>query len=230
MKPYERYLTARDMEILDFVHRYRLGTEGMLAEQVFTVGNSKRNIRRVLGRLERRLLLRRERWDKGYWYYTPTPRSCRLLGLPPQTPEPLTEQSLPTVLAVAYYCVGHGEQRMTAKEFAELYPSLWQPGMRSSSYVLVDTPDGLKLELLLVDRGGAARRIRSRVRRVIKQRSRLPDFVTLMEVERFRVNVLTGSDEQRDRIHRQLQKESFAPVEVVSTVVPELAEILLLRK
>ena len=101
MKPYERYLTARDMEILDFVHRYRLGTEGMLAEQVFADGNSKRNIRRVLGRLERRLLLRRERWDRGYWYYTPTPRSCRLLGLPPQTPQPLTEQSLPTVLAVA---------------------------------------------------------------------------------------------------------------------------------
>ena len=153
-----------------------------------------------------------------------------VLGLPPQTPEPLSEQSLPAVLAVAYYCVGHGEQRLTAKEFAELYPSLWQPGMRSSSYVLVDTPDGLKLELLLVDRGGAARRIRSRVRRLIKQRSRLPDFVTLMEVQRFRLNVLTGSKEQRDRICRQVAKESFAPVEVVSTVIPELAQLLLLRK
>lgn len=230
MRVHQRHLTPRDMEILEFVCRYRIGTVEMLAEQVFSDKDSWENIRRVLRRLERRGLLRRESWDRGFSYYVLTPRGCRVLGISPRTPRPLTEQSLPVVLAIAYYCVRHGEERLTAKEFAELYPSFWQPGMRSSSYALVDTPDGLKLELLVVDRGGAARRIRSRVRRAIKQRCVLPDFETLMEIERFRLNVLTGTTEQRDKIDRQLDKESFAPVEVVSTIVPELAEILLLRK
>ena len=230
MKPHERYLTSRDTKVLEFVHRYRLGTVDMLAEEVFSMDESGQNIRRVLRRLEQRGLLRRERWEKGLSYYTPTPRSCQLFGLSPQTPQPLTEQSLPAVLAVAYYCVRHRQQRLTAKEFAQLYPSLWRPGMQSSNYVLVETHDDLKLELLIVDRGGAARRVRSRVRRAIKQRAVLPDFVTLMEIGRFRLNVLTGTEEQSDKVQHQLDKESFAPVEVVSTIVPELAEILLLRK
>ena len=230
MRTHERRLTPRDMEILNFVYRYRAGTEEMLAEQVFSDKDSWSNIRRVLRRLERRGLLRRESWGKGFGYYILTPRGCRVLGMSPQTPRPQTEQSLPVVLAVAYYCVRHREERLTAKEFAELYPSLWQPGMRSSNYVLVDTPNDLKLEMLLVDRGGAARRVRSRVRRAIKQRSVLPDFVALMEIGRFRLNVLTATTEQCDKVYRQLDKESFAPVEVVSTVVPEVAQLLLLRK
>ena len=230
MQAHERHLTKRDREILDFVNRYRIGTEELIAERVFAQTDSLKNVGRVLRRLEQRKLLAKESWDKGFSYFTLTPRGCRSLGLPPRTPRPQSEQSLPVVLAEAYYCVRHREERLTSKEFAEVYPELWKPGMRSSSYVLVDTPDDLKLEMLLVDRGGAARRIRSRVRRVIAQRSVLPDFVSLMEVGRFRLNVLTGTEEQRDKILWQVAKQSFELVEVVATVVPELAHILLLRK
>ena len=230
MQAHERHLTKRDREILDFVNRYRIGTEELIAEQLFGETDRLKNVGRVLRRLEQRRLLAKESWDKGLSYFTLTPRGCRVLGLPPRTPRSQSEQTLPVALAEASYCVRAGEERLTAKEFTETYPELSQPGMRSSSYVLVDTPDDMKLEMLLVDRGGAARRIRSRVRRVIKQRSVLPHFVSLMEVGRFRVNVLTGTEEQRAKVLWQVDKDPFELVEVVVTVVPELADILLLRK
>ena len=230
MKQQERHLTDRDRDILAFVNRYRIGTEDLISKQVFENGDSLKNVRRVLRRLERRELLAKESWDKGLPYFTLTPKGYRTLSLPPRTPRPLTEQSLPVVLAVAFHCVARGEERLTSQEFAKLYPELWKPGLRSSNYLLTNSEDGLKLEMLLIDRGGAARRIRSRVRRAIAQRIALPDFASLMEVGRFRLNVLTGTDEQRDKILQQVEKESFDSVEVVSTVVTELADILLLRK
>ncbi len=106
---------------------------------------------------------------------------------------PLTEQSLPVALAVAEYCVASGYHRVTSQEFQAIYPELWWPGSRASNYVLVRTDKGLVLRMLLVDRGGAARRIRSRVRRVIAQRSRLREFSVLMKAGRFEIVVLTGS-------------------------------------
>ena len=119
MKEHERHLTKRDREILDFVNRYRIGTEELLAEQVFSKQESLKNVSRVLRRLEHRQLLARESWDKGLSYFTLTPRGCRTLGLSPRTPRPLTEQSLPVVLAVAFYCVRHREERLTSQEFTE---------------------------------------------------------------------------------------------------------------
>ena len=229
-KAHRKHLNDRDLQILEFVNRYRVGTVKLLAHDVFGTTDNLKNVRRVLRRLERRGLVEKESWDNGLFYFVLTPQGCRVLELSPRTSRPLTEQSLPAVLAVAFHCVRRGEERMTCQEFMKLYPELWKPGLRSSSYVLAETQDGLKLELLLVDRGGAARRIRSRVRRAITQRNGLSEFASLMEVGRFRINFLTGTNEQRCKIVRQIEKESFKPVEVCATVVPELAEILLLRK
>ena len=229
MKKHKRHLTERDLAILNFVSRYRIGTEDMFSLEIFHKTTSPKNVSRVVRRLEGRGLLRKESWDIGCAYYTLTPRGCRVLRLPPQTPRPLTEQSLPVVLAIAFYCVRHGVERLTNKEFAELYPEFWRPGLRSSSYVLVDTPVGPKLEMLLIDRGGMARRIRSRVRRVMAQRIGLPDFVSLIDAGRFRLNVLVGTAERQDKLRRYIERESFDPVEVMTTVVPELANILSLR-
>ena len=229
MKNRERHLSKRDRSILAFVARYRIGTDELLVRQCFAAGSSLKNVARVVLRLEKRGLLRKRQWGKGLAYVTLTPRGCRAIGLPSRTPRRLTEQSLPVVLAVASYCVRNGLERLTCREFSELYPELWRPGMRSSSYLLVQTPSGLKLEMIVVDRGGAARRVRSRVRRIIAQRSGLPDFVSLMESGRFRVQILTGTEEQQTKIRRQVEKQSFENVEVATTVVPELADILLLR-
>ena len=230
MKDYQRHLTKRDRQIVDFVARYRVGTEAIFQRLHFSPNEHLENVRRVLRRLEKRGLLRKVQCGTSLHYFVITRRGLRLLDLPPRTPRPLTEQSLPVQLAVASFCADQRLTRLTNPEFRELYPELWRPGLQSSNYVLVDSPDGLKLTMLIIDRGGAARRIRARVRRVIKQRSGLPNFVALMNARRFRIVVLTGLPEQQSKIDRQIERESFGPVEVLSALVPDLAEILTMRR
>jgi hypothetical protein len=230
MKKHERHLTERDREILKFVERYRIGTSELLGKQCFDSGTTLENVNRVLQRLERRGLIRRVISTNRYSYGTVTRRTLEHLGEEPRTPRPLTEQTLPSALAVATYCVAKGIRRLTSKEFAEFYPELWRPGMRSSNYLLVDIDGKLRLELLLVDRGGAAHRISSRVRRVIAQRKGLPKFHALMKAGRFRVTVLTGTEEQAAKIERRVSRRPFGPIEVITFVIPELAELLMLRR
>ncbi len=229
-KKYERNLSQRDLKVLDFVARYRVGTDGMVKELCFEKDSRIENVRRVLFRLEKRGLIRRVQCGTAFDYFIMTRRGLGVMGLPKRTPRPLTEQSLPLQIAVASYCVDHKLRRLTNSEFRDLYPELWRAGLQSSNYVLVDSDDGLKLSMLVVDRGGAARRIQSRVRRIVAQRSGLPEFLELIRGGRFRIVVLTGLPQQKAKIDRQIKRCSFGAVEVVSALVPSLAEILTMRR
>ena len=230
MKKHERHLTKRDRKMLEFIVRYRIGTNQLLRCQFFPPDTSAENVNRVLQRLERRGLIRRVIAATGYSYCTVTHRTLAMLGEKPRTPRPLTEHTLPVLLAVATYCVAKGIRRLTNREFKNLYPELWRPGMGSSSYLLVNVDGKLRLEMLLVDRGGAAHHINSRVRRVIAQRKSMPKFLALMKCGRFRITVLTGTPEQETKIHRRLSRRSFGPIEVTTFVLPELAELLMRRR
>ena len=229
-KKYERNLSNRDLEILDFVARYRVGTDSMLKKSCFAEDTRIENVRRVLFRLEKRGLMRRVECGTTFDYFVMTRRGLGVLGLPKRTPRPLTEQSLPVQIAVASYCVGQKVRRLTNSEFRDVFPELHRVGLQSSNYVLVDSDDGLKLTMLIVDRGGAARRIQSRVRRILAQRKGLPEFVDLIRGGRFRIVVLTGLPQQKAKIDRQIERSSFGDVEVVSAIVPSLAEILTMRR
>ena len=46
----------------------------------------------------------------------------------------------------------------------------------------------------------------------------------------FRITVLTGTPEQQAKIEHHIQRESFEPIEVTTALVPELADLLLLKK
>ena len=221
--------TERDMEILGFLARYRAATDQHIAQQLFH-GPVDRNLDRVMRRLESMRLVNRVRCSDQLKYFVLTRRSFRLLGLRPRTVRSLTEQSLPVVLAITSYCVTNELERKTYQEFREEYPELCRPGLRSSSYVVVDRETNPKLALLMVDRGGAARRIRSRVRRVVGQRIDTPEFEALMEDGCFRITILTGTPEQQSKIEHHVQRESFDHIEVTTALVPELADLLLLRK
>ena len=165
-----------------------------------------------------------------FTYYTATRHTAAVLNQEPRTPRPLTEQTVPVLLAIAAYCVERGIRRKTSKEFKELYPELWRPGMRSSSYVLFELDGKLRLEMLLVDQGGAAHRINSRVRRLIAQRQSLPAFRSLIKGERFRIAVLTGTPEQQQKIQNRINRRPLGPVTVSTHLIPELADLLTLRR
>jgi hypothetical protein len=229
MEKHQRYLTDRDTKILDFVTRYRIGTTTLLRDYCFEPETGLKNVERVLLRLEGRRLLRKSVLDAGQSYYTMARRGLALKDDNAKVPPPLTEQTLPIALATASYCVANGLHRFTRDEFIERYPELTRPGICSSNYALRKTDAGFKLELLVVDRGGAAHRIRSRARRFISQRKVMPQFVSLMEAGKFRITVLTATPEQRWKILRRIS-DSFGPIEVAAVVIPELADLLMLRK
>ena len=94
---------------------------------------------------------------------------------------------------------------------------------------LIETPQGLKLGMFLVDRGGTPRRIKGKIRRLITQLASLPAFDSLIEAGRFRVTVLTGLPAQQQNIRRQLRRQSFRNVEIEVVLVPEVGELLTMR-
>ena len=229
MKKHKRHLTKRDEKILAFVTRFRIGTATLLRDHCFEPDIGLQNVDRVLLRLERRKLLRQSTFDTGRFYYTVTRRGLALKDKDAKTPEPLSEQTLPKLLATACYCLAEGLHRFTKDEFVERYPNLAPPGVCSSNYALRRMDAGYKLELLTVDRGGAAHRIRSRVRRFVSQRKDIRPFFSLMQAGHFRITVLTATPEQRWKILRRVG-DSFGPIEVAAVVIPELADLLMLRK
>ncbi len=229
MKEHLRYLTNRDRKILEFIALYRIGTVDLLATACFH-GTSHENVTRVLRRLEGRGLIRKIDAALSFSYFVLAPKGYEALGMEARTPRPLTEQTLPVLLAVAQYCVKNNLCRMTSREFTTTFPELCRPGMNSSNYVVISDGGKNKLQILVVDRGGAAHRIKSRVGRIIGQRKGIPDFSSLMMAGRFRITVLTGTEEQQAKIERRVSRAKFSPVEVTSYVIPELAELLMLRK
>ena len=225
----EQTLTNRDRRMLDFVDRYRLATNDLFRRVFFAGPNRGTTVARVVRKLVRRGLLRMVEYATGQSYVVLTRRGCRAIGAPDRAPRPLTEQSLPVALAIAAHCVRAGLVRFKDREFRERYPELWRPGLRSSSYFLFDTPQGLQLGMFLVDRGGTARRIKGKIRRLITQRDPLPAFGSLIEASRFRVTVLTGLPAQKQNIRRHLGRLRFRKVEVEVALVPELGELLTMR-
>lgn len=229
MKRHKRHLTKRDVAILEFIARYRVGTNLLVRDQCFETETSLKNVDRVLRRLEKRRLIRRTVLDESRSYYTMTRRGLGLTSDNPRTPKLPTEQTLPIYLATASYCIANRFKRLTKDEFAERYPELTRPGKGNCNYT-VGRVDGLiKLELLAVDRGGAANRIRTRVKRLVAQRKDLPHFFALAQAGKFGITVLTGTQEQQWKIHRRVGN-SFSPIEVTAVVIPELASLLMLRK
>ena len=225
----KQYLTKRDRRLLDFVHRYRLATNGLFGRMFFPGPNHEATVARVIRKLVRRGFLRKVEYTACQSYVVLTRRGCRAIGAADRTPWPFTEQSLPVVLAIAAYCVRTGLVRFTDREFRQRYPELWRPGLRSSSYFLIDTPQGLNLGTFLVDHGGTARRIKGKIRRLITQRASLPAFVSLIQARRFRVTILTGLPTEQQNIRRQLGRQSFRNVESDVVLVPELGELLTMR-
>jgi hypothetical protein len=112
----------RDWGILDFVHRYKVATDDLLAQKFFGLEKRNTNVLRVTRKLVERNYLKRFAFGGHETYLMPTRKGCRAIDQPDRTPKPLTEQALPAALAMAYYCVRHGVQRFRASEWKRLYP------------------------------------------------------------------------------------------------------------
>ena len=115
---------------------------------------------------------------------------------------------------------------MLTRELRETYPKLWRPEFKCSSYYIFYPEGRKKLGMFLVDRGGAARRIKGKIRQIVTQRELIAEYMSLINARRFQVTVLTGLPRQEERIRRQLGGVWYRGVEVVTEVIPELGELL----
>jgi hypothetical protein len=227
--PYRNgYVTVRDRLILTFIDRYRAATEELLREAVLSRGKRQANVSRIARRLVRSGLIHKVPYGRGKSYLVLTRRGYQAIDVAERRPRPLAEQSLPIVLAIAWHCARTGVTRFTDREFRQRYPELWTTGVRCANYYLLETPQGLQLGMFLVDRGATPRRIKSKIRRLVTQRDKLPLFDELIRSGRFRITVLTGLPAQRQNIRRYLKRHSFWNVEIEVALVPELGDLLTL--
>lgn len=225
-KPSRReYLSRRDRDTVAFIERYRLATPALLAAA--GVAAEASSAARTLQKLARRGVVRLEPLTRRERYAVLTRRGRKLAGVEARSPRPFSEQSLAAALAIAWHAVRTGARRLTDREFRERFPELWRPGMRTSVHYLANTDGGPKLGVYLVDRGGAGRRVRGKLRRLFRQRAGLPSFVELARAGRVRLTILTGFPGQRQAVLQRLGgRLAYRGVEVEVVLVPELGEWL----
>ncbi len=222
-------LTVRDREILQFIARYRLATDGILRQKFFGDVQDHGPVRKVALRLVLRNYLREFTLRDRLSYYVLAPRGCRALGIRAKEPRPFTEQSLPAALAIAYFCVANGVIRYTAAEFRERYPEYCRPGLQSSAYFMEETESKVSLNMLLVDRGVAPRGLLRKVGKVIGQRYKLRPLARLIQKRRFGIVVLTGLPAKKHDLDKAISEKHRGPVRVRVEVVPELGTLLTQR-
>jgi hypothetical protein len=227
MKKPSSKLTARDCDILKFIHRHRLGTDEILRHAFFPDCQENRPVRKVMRRLVERKFLREYSPAAGAFYYVLAPRGARALGEKPREPRPLTEQSLPGTLAVAAYCAVAKLNFFTAQKFAAKYPYFCKKGMKTSGYFVEETKHGLVVGFFITDRATKRRKMLSKIRRVIRVRYRIDDFAKLIQARRFVILILTGHEAKKQELERAIARRHRGPVQVRVEVVPELGTLLM---
>jgi len=227
MKKPSSNLTARDRDILKFVHLHRVGTDDILRQAFFPDCPLNRPVRKVMRRLVERKFLREFSPATGAFYYVLAPRGARALGEKPREPRPLTEQSLPGALAVAAYCAAAKIKRFTAEEFAAKYPFFCRKGMKTSGYFVEETTRGLVVGFFITDRATKRRKMLSKIRKVIRARYKIHDFAKLIQARRFAILILTGHEAKKQELQRAIARRHKGPVQVRVEVVPELGTLLM---
>jgi len=86
-----QYLMNRDRDILEFVHRYKVATDDLLAQKFFGLERRNRNVLRVSRKLVERNLLKRMALGGRDTYLVLTRRGCKSIGVLDRSPRPMTE-------------------------------------------------------------------------------------------------------------------------------------------
>lgn len=219
----------RDDAILEHLRRYHLTTPEVL-HRLFFPGVGLNAVRKVTSRLIRERRIRRVPLFEQRIYFLLTHREAVRLGEHRCIAEPFEYQGIVNALAILCFCAANGVQKFTPKEFAEKFPDLVLPGVRSSNYYREpeQTPEGLKqrLAFIHVDYGISPNALLKKVRKIPSRAYTLPAFAKLIQRGFFIVTVLTPTEAKAAEIRAVLSLEPPSPVRFRIQVVPELAELL----
>lgn len=147
---------GRDAAILEHLRRYHLTTPEVL-HQLFFTGSQLNAVRKVTSRLIREGRISPATLYEQRKYFVLTPREAERLGEHRSIGRKFEYQGLVNAYGLLSFCVALEVQKFTPREFAQTFPELLIPGVRSGNYYLEpeETPQGIKKRLgfIYVDYG-----------------------------------------------------------------------------
>ncbi|HBE71967.1 MAG TPA: hypothetical protein DDW52_27830 [Planctomycetaceae bacterium] len=221
----EQTFRTRDLAIVEFVRRYRLATNRIIASQLLP-GRSLNAVAKVTARLCKAQILNRYIFIPPETYFRLGAHAIGSLGLSSRLSESLGPQSLPTDYATLVYATSDTarRRRLTSDEVVEYMP--WLPEELSQSPYCVDAKG--QLELVRVDLGGSPQHVARKTTQASHDRLDVPQVAELAAASRFRVVVLTTSKEKSKAISTALVACGCTDaVRVHIAVIPRLSFLLL---
>jgi len=216
---------TRDHSIVNFVLRYRLATNRVVASQLLA-GRTMNAVAKVTARLCATDILSRYVLVPPEKYFRLGSHAISSLGLSSRLSEPLGPQSLPTDYATLIYATSGNarRRRLTTGELSEYMP--WLPSDLSHSPYCVDAKG--QLELVRVDLGGSPQHVARKTAQAAHDRIDVPQISELAATTRFQVVVLTTSEEKSKAILKALVASGCTDaVRVHIAVIPRLSFLLL---
>jgi hypothetical protein len=219
----------RDAAILEHLRRYHLTTPEIL-HRLFFPGVGLNAVRKVTSRLSRERRISPARLFEQRKYFVLTPREAEHLGEHRSIGRKFEYQGLVNAYGILSFCAANGVKKFTPREFAEKFPELVIPGVRSGNYYLEpeETPEGRKFRLAFihVDYGITPNALVKKVRKIISRAFTLPAFAKLLQGGHFIVTVVTPTETKAAEIKIALSTEPPTPVRFRIEPVSELAELL----
>lgn len=219
----------RDTAILEHLRRYHLTTPELLHRLFFgTAGLNA--VRKVTSRLTREGKIRPYRLYEQRKYFVLTPREAVRLGEHRSIARRFEYQGLVNALGVLCYCIEHEARKFTPKEFAEQFPELVIPGVRSGNYYIdaEETEHGRKSRMgfMLVDYGTSETTILKKVRKIIARGYTRPAFTRLIQRGNFVIAIIAPSSAKVEAIKAALSAEPPTTVLFRVEAVNEMEDLL----
>lgn len=219
----------RDAAILEHLRRYHLTTPEIL-HRLFFPGVGLNAVRKVTSRLIRERKISPARLFEQRKYFVLTPREAERLGEHRCIGRKFEYQGLVNAYALLAFCVENDVRKFTPREFAEQFPELMIPGVRSGNYYIQpeDTPEGQRhrLAFIHVDYGVSPNAILKKLRKIVSRVFTRPKFAKLAQDGQFIVTVITPTADKAAEIRLILSEELPTTVRFRIDACAELAELL----
>ena len=216
-------VSERDRKILDHVARYRL-TINQVLHRLFFPDNGQSAVAKVTGRLCSAKRLAKFKLRHPRVYFTLTATEAQNRGLSISRAQSLGPQALPTEYAVlAYATLGSVQhRRLAASELQQSFP--WLPPETLDSPHCIDESGGHPvLEMIRVDLGGKPDHVARKCYADIQARRSARQFESLVHQARFRLVVVTGTQEKAAAIQAAIDQHVWPDgLQVHLVVIPEL--------
>lgn len=214
-----------DRQLIDHVGRFKMTTTEVV-QRVLLPGKSHNAISKITNRLCKSGLLAKFPLVHPLKYFVLGQRGAHLLGLGEHRSQPLGPQSLPIEYATLIYATlgSRLRLRLTTAETLELCP--WLPFSLARSTHCLDQHNKV-LELIRVDLGGPADHVARKCVGDLLRRRQLSPFKLLLAEQRFRLVVITGTEQKAEAVRQALDRHEWpADLLIHLSVIPKLLTLL----